>query len=374
MNVHERGRDPSLKNHIDVDIIDCDVHPVIRGGVKGLLPYVPEAWRHRFELKLGHLAAAAPLTMRYEHPSGSAIRTDASPSEGAPGGSDPDFVIKDLIEGHGINCAVLNSLQAGQFAVALAGPDESIVLCSAANDYFIEEWGLISTGPLRLAMSVPTQDPDAAAAEIRRLAPNGAVACISLPLLNILMGNRWYYPIYEAAQEQGLSILVHLTGAESIYKGAPASAAGWTENYPERYVSLAQIGQANLTSLMFSGTFEKFPDLKFLFVEYGFTWILSHIWRMDKTWQSMRYDVPWVKKPPGEYIHERVRFSTQPLDEPEDPKQLYTMIDMIGDDVLMYSSDYPHWDNDMPGQSLIGLSKESKRRIFRENALAALRL
>jgi predicted TIM-barrel fold metal-dependent hydrolase len=46
----------------------------------------------------------------------------------------------------------------------------------------------------------------------------------------------------------------------------------------------------------------------------------------------------------------------------------------MGYDLLMFSSDYPHWDNDMPAQSLNFLPEEARRMIFRDNALKVLRL
>src|SRR3546814_9696393 len=88
------------------------------------------------------------------------------------------------------------------------------------------------------------------------------------------MGNRHYQPIYEAAQRHDLPILLHVTGTENVYHGAPVVAGGWPESFIERYVSLSQVGEANLVSLVFSGVLERFPGLRVLFVEYGFSWVL----------------------------------------------------------------------------------------------------
>ncbi len=355
-------------------IIDCDVHPIVKGGMRSLYPYMPLGWQKRLKQKAAEVVTVAPLTLRFEHPNGSALRSDAKTPDGGPGGSDPAYIKTDLLDPHGIDIAVLNCLQPGAMAAALAGPDESSVLCAAFNDFFLDNWKLTGSGPLRLAISVPVQDPNAGAAEIRRLTSNPAVAAISLPLLNIRMGNRHYEPIYAEAHRCGLPILVHLTGADSIYYGAPQTAVGWPESYIERYVSFSQIAESNITSLIFSGTFEKFPGLKFMFVEYGFAWILPLLWRMDRTWRSLRHETPWVKKSPIDYVHENVRMSTQPLDEPERAEDLHTLIKLFGYDLLMFSSDYPHWDNDMPAQSLRFLPDEARRMIFRENARKVLRL
>ena len=354
-----------------LDVIDCDVHPTVAGGLDTLLPLMPKAWAERFKLKS---ATATSLGFRFEHPAGSAARHDAKTPSGGPAGSDPDYMRSDLLDSHGISTAVLTSLQAGQFAAIASGPDESAVIVAAFNDHFLDVWPLSEDKRLRLAMTVPVQDPAAAVAEIKRVGGRAEVAAIYMPLINILLGNRYYWPIYEEAQRQGLPILLHVTGTDSVYYGAPNQAGGFPENYPERYVSLSQIGEANLTSLCFSGVFETFPDLKFMFIEYSFAWALPLLWRINRTWESLRYDVPWVRRPPREYVSERVRFSTQPLDEPDEPQHLKALIDMLGPEHLLFSTDYPHWDNDMPGQSLLMLDKDVRRQILSENAKGVLRL
>ena len=354
-------------------IVDCDVHPVVPGGLVPLYPLMPKAWAERFKMKTERAPNILPLTFRFEHPSGSAARHDAATPSGGPSGSDPEYMRKDLLDTHNISLAVLTSLQAGQMGTVISGPDESAVICQAYNDHFLDVWPLKTEKRLRLAMTVTAQDPQAAAAEIRRIGKRPEVCAVYLPLINILMGNRYYEPIYKEAVNHGLPILLHVTGTDSVHYGAPNQAGGFPENYPERYVSLAQIGEANLTSLCFSGVFEKFPTLKFLFVEYSFAWALPLMWRINRTWESLRYDVPWVKRPPKEYVSERVRFSTQPLDEPNNPEHLKQLIAMLGPEHLVFATDYPHWDNDFPAQSLLMLDKAVRRQILGENALKVLR-
>lgn len=361
------------KDDPGLTVVDCDVHPVVPGGFEPLYPFMPKAWAERFKLKLARVPNILPLTFRFEHPSGSAARHDAVTPSGDPAGSDPEYMRKDLLDANNISLAVLTSLQAGQMGTVIAGPDESAVIIQAYNDYFLDVWPLKTEKRLRLAMTVTAQDPRAAVAEIKRIGKRPEVCAVYLPLINILMGNRYYEPIYEAAVDHGLPILLHVTGTDSVHYGSPNQAGGFPENYPERYVSLAQIGEANLTSLCFSGVFEKFPTLKFIFVEYSFAWALPLMWRINRTWESLRYDTPWVKRPPREYVSERVRFSTQPLDEPENPEHLKQLITMLGPEHLVFSTDYPHWDNDMPGQSLLMLDKDVRRQVLGQNALNVLR-
>jgi uncharacterized protein len=84
--------------------------------------------------------------------------------------------------------------------------------------------------------------------------------------------------------------------------------------------------------------------------------------------------VPWVRKPPSEYVHERFLFTTQPCDEPDDPSKLQTLISMLGHDVLCFSTDYPYWDNDMPDSTLRMLEPSARKAVFFDNAARAFRL
>ncbi len=65
--------------------------------------------------------------------------------------------------------------------------------------------------------------------------------------------------------------------------------------------------------------------------------------------------------------------ATQPLDEPHDAAHLDRLIELLGPDLLCFSTDYPHWDNDMPEDSLRSLAPADRQRIFYDNARAALR-
>src|SRR5690606_23857063 len=117
------------------------------------------------------------------------------------------------------------------------------------------------------------------------------------------------------------------------------------------------------------GVFEKFPKLKFVFVEYGVAGIVPLLWRIDKNWKTLREEVPWLKEKPSEYIKRNVRLGTQPIEEPYRPKDLLEIIQMGGvEDMLLYCSDYPHWDGNKADRVFSNFPKELKNKIFYKNA------
>jgi predicted TIM-barrel fold metal-dependent hydrolase len=110
-------------------------------------------------------------------------------------------------------------------------------------------------------------------------------------------------------------------------------------------------------------------------MEGGFGWIPCVLWRLDKDWKGMRHEVPWVVRRPSEYIRERFHFTTQPIEEPDDPAHLQQIVDMIGvDTFFLFATDYPHWDFDSPDRALQPLRKELRSKILFENAKALYRL
>jgi predicted TIM-barrel fold metal-dependent hydrolase len=349
------------------DLVDTDVHCYARNGLRDVLPYMSVAWQKRFEIK-GLDLTEDVLSYRFANPhEGGALRKDARPPSGGSSGSDPAFLVEHHLNRYGIDCAILNSIQVLSFAGVLSQPDESIVLCSAFNDFFLEHW-LPVDERFRYAATVPVQDPLKAAAEIRRIGGEKKVVAVFLPLIHIPIGNRYFHPIYEEAERQGLPVIVHPV-TDFMFQGASTNPAGWPETYAEFYTALPVVAWSHLASLVLSGTLERFPSLKVVIMEYGFSWALPLLWRMEKAWQSCRFEVPWVKRSPMDYAHKQVRFTTQPVDEPHNPKDLYKLVEILGSDLLLFSSDYPHWDGDQPAKVFQGLTDEQKKNIMSRNAM-----
>jgi uncharacterized protein len=151
--------------------------------------------------------------------------------------------------------------------------------------------------------------------------------------------------------------------------GHPSAGAGWPTYYLEEHNTFGTIMQGVLTSMIFEGVFERFSNLKVVSVEGGFTWAPALSWRMDKHWSRLRAEVPHMPKPPSEYLRRSVWFTTQPMEETRKQAQLRDVIDWLGWDRLMFSSDYPHWDFDDPRYAFkIQLSDEERRKVFSGNA------
>ncbi len=335
------------------DAIDCDVHITVP-GMAALMPYLDEAWRDLITtrgidgLELASYPPNAPMTRRPDW------RTGAPPLQ----------ALQQAVFGElGSGIAICNCLYGAQ---ALHSEDLAAALCSAVNRWIAAEW-LDRDPRLRASIVVPMQNPHYAVAEIERWADDPRfVQVLLLGMGEMLLGRRYYWPVYQAATRHGLPIGIH---AGSSFRHPP-SALGWPSYYLEDYVSQSQGFAAVLNSLVAEGVFTKFPKLKVVLMESGVTWLPACMWRMDKTWRGVRAEVPWLARRPSEIIREHVRLTLQPFDAPPKPDQIETLLAGIGsNDMLLYSSDYPHWHYDgndaIPSELPAGLLQ----RIMVDNPL-----
>lgn len=347
-----------------IGIVDCDIHPAMRWPAE-LYPYLPERWRTHLASFGGR--AAQPLQGGIPYPrmtAGNGSRADAFPPDGGPPASDLGFMQRQHLDAHGIAYGILQPLSAGAHQLNL---ELGAALCSAVNDWQLDKW-VSRDARLKASLSVQQEDAPAAVGEIERRAGDRAFVQVEIKPRTIEpIGRRRYWPILAAAAAHGLPIGLH----SAAYGPHANSGSGWLSYYIEEHYAFAHSLQTVVMSLVMEGVFERFPGLKVVCIEGGFAWIPALAWRMDKHWVRMRAEVPQVKRPPSEYIREHFWFTTQPMEEPEDPAHLRAIIDWIGWDRLMFSTDYPHWDFDDPrGAIKLSLSAEERQRIMRGNASA----
>jgi len=339
-----------------MNLIDCDVHQYWNSP-QDIIKFLPKAYRER--------GITLPGIFGITNPHG-VLRRDAIPPSGGSPGSCPGTMREQLLDTYNMDYAILlggNSLSIG------VSPDTyyATAFASAYNNWVIEKW--LPEDPRFLgAILISQQDPQTAAKEITRLGSNPQfVQVLMTSATNTPLGRPQYWPIYEAACEMNLPVAIH-PGAEC--KGISNSfAAGYPSTYLEWHTAIPQIFMGQITSLICEGVFEKFPSLRFVCVEGGLSWVPHVMWRLDKNWKSLRSQTPWLKRSPSEYIVECLRFTTQPIDEPENPAHLFQILEMMdAERTVMFSSDYPHWDFDSPTKAFPPLPDKLAKRIFYQNA------
>lgn len=342
----------------DAGGIDCDVHPAVP-GMAALLPYLDAYWREQVTIRgIDGLDLAS-----FPHRVPAHGRADWRPETGKPG-SDLALLQSQALDGFGSRMAICNPLYGAQ---AVYNDFFAAALARAINEWLKAEW-LDHEPRLRASMTVAVQNPELAVEEIERLAADRRfVQVLFLAMGDAPLGRRQHWPIYEACARHGLAIGVH---AGSAFRHA-TSSNGWPSYHLEDYALNAQAFQSQILNMIYEGVFNKFPTLRVVGIETGFTWLPNFMWRANKTWRGVRAEVPWVDRPPAEIMREHIRFTLQPTDAPPDPADMEIVLDQIGpDDMLLFSTDYPHAQFDGADAFPEGFPEALRPRVLRENPLA----
>jgi predicted TIM-barrel fold metal-dependent hydrolase len=126
---------------------------------------------------------------------------------------------------------------------------------------------------------------------------------------------------------------------------------------------------------IYSGLCDRFPRLRCVFFEAGAAWIPMLMARLDRVYGMRPPDGPRLRRRPSEYMREFF-YTVQPLEQPERAAELRTMFARIGAGQVLYASDYPHWDFDMPHSlsRLSFLSAAERAGVLAQNAIRAFAL
>ena len=343
-----------------VRIFDADVHESF-SSLKDLVPHLEEPWRS-VVARGGWRGFTQPFG--YTMP-GAGNRADVATADGTASVSDYATMRRQLLDAYGIAHAVLTgyfypAMMRMQFEFASA-------LASAYNAWFVEHW-LAKDERFLGTIHIAPQDPTAAAREIDRYASHPRMVQVLLPVSTTAYGDPFFHPIFEAAERHHLVVAFHHT---TLAEGA----FGMGRYYIERHMLLPQPMMGEIISLVCNGVFDRYPSVRFSLLEGGWTWLPHLLWRMDREYRSLRDEVPWLKQLPSRHVVERVRLSTQPTED-IDAGQWERMIELIGtDDLLMFATDYPHFDFDSPVAALPGgLPDGMREKILWRNAAALYEL
>ena len=344
-------------------IADCDLHLGPR-SLDDLRPFLSTRVQSYIDTYgMAHRVGWQNGEPAYPKSAPYAARRDAHPPNGSPPGTDLDFTRRQHLDAFNVQLGLVNPPLPSQ---NFMNPDLGNAMCRALNEWQIE--ALVRPEPrLRASIVVPAQAPLLAAEEIERRAGDKRFVQILMPAAcEMMLGRSYYWPIYEAAAKYDLPIGLH---AGSMYRYAPTSG-GWPSHYLHDYVANSQLFEDQLLSLISNGVFNRWPDLRFVLIESGVSWLPGFIWRAIKTWRGVRAEVPWVKRSPAETIRENIRLTVQPFDAPRDNDVVERLIEQIDSDrMLLFASDYPHWQFEGDAVLPPGLSPALLQRIRVENPL-----
>jgi predicted TIM-barrel fold metal-dependent hydrolase len=369
-------------------IVDGDIHHGWKSQQE-IIDYLPSRWQEYAQGRVkGATSAAAvgeDVAVRASGPSdvrgltvplyprsgvinfnvahGAMMRTSYPPDGSAPG-SDYETLREQLLDKYDYYRGVL-TFNVGAHA-NVDNQHFALALTRAIHDWNAEAW--LSRDKRLYGVVAPSlANPTEGAKEIRRVAKSDRIVATLLAgsPLGVPYGDPIYDPIYKATVEAGLSLDIHPGGTS---QEQPASGKPMTSVMAPPLTS--REAMHHLASFVVHGTFEKFPDLRVYVKEHGLGWLPHLLWRLDANYELLKLESPWVKRLPSEYIREHVRIGTQPLDDCADPKDLQRVLQAVDgvEDMLIFSSDYPHVSYNDPGFTARRLPASWSRKVFLENA------
>lgn len=243
--------------------------------------------------------------------------------------------------------------------------DYAIAFARAYND-FVHDW--CSHDPKRLKAVAITPlhvDVQEAIRELNRATEKLGTVGV---MVNTFMRDRHvahkdFWPFYEECNRLGVAVGFHASGGDEM------DAVAHFDNFISMHTfSHAPSQLVACTAVMYSGLLEKFQDLRVAFLEAGAGWVPFWMEHMDGEWEKRKMDAPLLTSPPSEYMKSgRVYVSCEP-----EERTLPYVAQWIGEDQILFPSDYPHWDSIWPHavEELIertDVTDQLKRKIFFEN-------
>jgi predicted TIM-barrel fold metal-dependent hydrolase len=245
-------------------------------------------------------------------------------------------------------------------------------LCWAYNRWLTEKVMPEAGGRFFSLLCLPFSDPAAALRHVETFGERKHVGGFMVTTVRSAMGvhDNAYMKVYRATEERGLTIAFH----SGVNWGEPAFASC------NRFLSAHALGFTwynvlNCTNWVINGLSERFAKLPVIWMESGLAWIPFLMQRLDHEYMLRRSEAPLLKKKPSEYMRE-MYYSSQPM-EIQDHDAMATTFRMINAETqLLYSSDYPHWDFDLPSTiwDLPFLSEKGKHNILGGTAARLFKL
>jgi predicted TIM-barrel fold metal-dependent hydrolase len=183
------------------------------------------------------------------------------------------------------------------------------------------------------------------------------------PLRNLPWHSRYYDTLWNCLESLGVPIGFHSAAAAGEL---PQIGDRFGDNLLLRHVvSHPMENMLAMADVIGGGVCERHPKLKIAFLECYCGWLSFLLRRMDNAMEKGRFPTAGQLKP-SEYFKRQCWIST------EHEKELPMVIEMVGDDQIVFSTDYPHGDSDFPHAveefiEMDGISAESFKKILWDN-------
>jgi predicted TIM-barrel fold metal-dependent hydrolase len=184
-------------------------------------------------------------------------------------------------------------------------------------------------------------------------------------------------PVWAMAQEAGVPMIFHVGGEEKlnpVYKenGLPPvpDFHGGDDNFTSvSYMPIPNASMQTMATLIFDGVFDRYPRLKWGAIELGASWVPGWMRSMDSAAHAFMKNEERLRRlsaKPSEIVRRQLRVAPYPHEDAG------WIIANAGDEVCMFSSDYPHVEGGRHplkrfDEVLAACTAEQRRRFYSEN-------
>jgi predicted TIM-barrel fold metal-dependent hydrolase len=320
--------------------------------------------QRRYPRRLGE---AEPDTARAGYMAGfTGVKRTRNPSPHVD--VDPAARIADMdFEGVDVNL----TLPSGWFGTWSAGDDIALEMAMyRAYHCWMEDYCGAYSRRLGGVILAGARDIDGALIEIKRWGRSAwawgmmVYAPVGMPLDHPALE-----PLYAEAAALDLAVVLHTFTVMPPY--APGGQDTWDNLWLQRSAAHPWCGMRNMASLIGSGVMDRYPSLRIGTLEAGHGWLPFWMARLDEHAETIKAALPEVNRRPSEYVCSGRYF--QSIEIPEGARMTNMVTDVVGNDVLMYASDYPHGESHFPESVSLVLDWEMdaqrKRKLFWDNAI-----
>jgi predicted TIM-barrel fold metal-dependent hydrolase len=239
-----------------------------------------------------------------------------------------------------------------------------------AYNRWAEEMRETSDGLILAAGPVPLNDITRAVEEVQYAFDHLGTRCFWArpnPFNHRTLGDRYYDPLWEILQDLDVSFGTH----EFMGLNGTSAGADRFESFVEWHACCHQMeAQMCMLSMIVNGVYERFPKLRVAYMEAGSAWLPAWLHRIEEHVELSGWlEAPECTKDPVEYFKRNCYVTTEP-----DEHLIYHCIEELGDERILFETDFPHPDSKYPRAVEYflrqeRLSEESKRKILWDNAV-----
>jgi predicted TIM-barrel fold metal-dependent hydrolase len=365
------ARQRDQRNYDDILIVDVDCHHYENESLREIIEYIDDpVMRHMGQVYTGAGTGAQnpliPGVVGMQDIAGRVTRYPLRKLETTPNDGrhrDTHLSLK-FMDAMGVNYGCLFPTP-----MLLLGthpqPEVEANLARAYNSWLCER--ILADEPrVKSMLYLPFNEPEACYKMVQDFGDKKGV-------IGFMVVSTRYKAVYDNAYMKTYALLEEMGLPLSFHAGY-----NWNDRVlgnTNRFIVAHALGftifnAVHCANWIINGLNERFPKLDVIWIESGLAWVPWLMQRLDNDYKMRSSEAPALKKLPSEYMRD-MYYSTQPMEVPNDLSVLEMTFKMMdAENQLMWCSDYPHWDMDLPSviYDLPFLDDKAKRKILGGNA------